>query len=164
MTAVYPGSFDPITYGHLNIIERASKICDRLVIGVLENVNKTPMFTTEERIGMIRKVTEGLSNVEIKSFEGFSVDFAVENNAEVIVRGLRGETDFAYELQLSQINRALKPEVDTVFFSTDISYSIISSSGAKEIAMHGGDISKFVPPVVADRLIEKFKNQQEIKK
>lgn len=160
MRAIYPGSFDPVTYGHINIIERAAKFCDHLVIGVLENVNKKPLFTVEERTEMLKEAVKHLNNVEVKAFDGFAVGFAVQNDAEVMIRGLRGEKDFSYELELSQINRTLEPKVDTVFLSTDLPFSIISSSGAKEIAANGGDVTKFVPPAVADRLIEKLKNSR----
>lgn len=163
MKAVYPGSFDPITYGHIDIIRRAAKVFDRLVIGVLDNVNKQPLFSVQERIDMIREETADIKNVEVKAFDGFAVEFAKENGAGVIVRGLRGEADFSYELQLSQINRTLEKEVDTVFFGTDLQYGIVSSSGAKEIALHGGNVSGFVPPAVCSRLEEKFNRKQEKK-
>lgn len=159
MTAVYPGSFDPVTYGHLDIIERASKICNKLLIGVLNNSKKTPLFSVEERVKMLQEVVKDIPNVEVKSFSGLTVDFARENGATVMIRGLRAVTDFEYELQLSQTNRALAPDIDTVFFTTNLKYSYVSSSITKEIAMYGSDISKFVPPYVLEKVREKFKEK-----
>lgn len=159
MTAVYPGSFDPVTYGHLDIIERASKICNKLLIGVLNNSKKTPLFSVEERVKMLQEVVKDIPNVEVKSFSGLTVDFARENGATVMIRGLRAVTDFEYELQLSQTNRALAPDIDTVFFTTNLKYSYVSSSITKEIAMYGSDISKFVPPYVLEKVRDKFKEK-----
>ena len=155
-TAIYPGSFDPVTYGHLDIIERSSKLFDRLVVGVLVNVQKVPMFSLEERVEMIKKETAHLPNVEVKGFSGLTVDFARENGAGFMVRGLRAVTDFEYELQLSHTNRELAPDVDTVFLTTGLKYGYISSSVTKEIALFGGDITKFVPPAVEERIKEKL--------
>lgn len=160
MTAIYPGSFDPVTYGHLDIIERASKICNKLVIGVLMNSKKTPLFSIDERVNMIKEVVKDIPNVEVKSFSGLTVDFARENNATVIVRGLRAVTDFEYELQLSQTNRAIAPDIDTVFFTTNLKYSYVSSSITKEIAMYGSDISKFVPECVLLKVRDKYKETE----
>ena len=156
-TAVYPGSFDPVTYGHIDIIERASKICDRLIIGVLNNSTKVPLFSTDERVKMLEEVTKHLDNVEIKTFDGLTVDFARENGACVMVRGLRAVTDFEYELQMSHTNMALNPDLDTIFFTTNLRYGYVSSSITKEIAMHGGDITKFVPPYVEMKVKEKYR-------
>lgn len=155
-TAIYPGSFDPVTYGHLDIIERSSKLFDRLVVGVLVNVQKVPMFSLEERVEMIKKETAHLPNVEVQGFSGLTVDFARENGAGFMVRGLRAVTDFEYELQLSHTNRELAPDVDTVFLTTGLKYGYISSSVTKEIALFGGDITKFVPPAVEERIKEKL--------
>ena len=155
-TAIYPGSFDPVTYGHLDIIERSSKLFDRLVVGVLVNVQKVPMFSLEERVEMIKKETSHLPNVEVKGFSGLTVDFVRENGAGFMVRGLRAVTDFEYELQLSHTNRELAPDVDTVFLTTGLKYGYISSSVTKEIALFGGDITKFVPPAVEERIKEKL--------
>ena len=160
MTAVYPGSFDPVTYGHLDIIERASKICNKLVIGVLNNSKKTPLFSIDERVKMIQEVVKDIPNVEVKSFSGLTVDFARENHASIIVRGLRAVTDFEYELQLSQTNRAIAPDIDTVFFTTNLKYSYVSSSITKEIAMYGSDISKFVPACVLEKVRDKYKETE----
>lgn len=155
-TAIYPGSFDPVTYGHLDIIERSSKLFDRLVVGVLVNVQKVPMFSLEERVEMIKKETAHLPNVEVQGFSGLTVDFARENGAGFMIRGLRAVTDFEYELQLSHTNRELAPDVDTVFLTTGLKYGYISSSVTKEIALFGGDITKFVPPAVEERIKEKL--------
>ena len=160
ITAVYPGSFDPVTYGHMDIIERAAKLTDRLVIGVLKNNTKTPLFSSDERVNMLKKVTASLPNVTVRSFEGLSVDFAREEGAAAIVRGLRAVTDFEYELQLAQTNRALAPGVDTIFLTTNLKYSYLSSSTVKEIAFFGGDISGFVHPEIAAMGREKIKEKQ----
>lgn len=161
ITAVYPGSFDPVTYGHMDIIERAAKLTDRLVIGVLKNNTKTPLFSSDERVNMLKKVTASLPNVTVRSFEGLSVDFAREEGAAAIVRGLRAVTDFEYELQLAQTNRALAPGVDTIFLTTNLKYSYLSSSTVKEIAFFGGDISGFVHPEIAAMVREKIKEKQQ---
>lgn len=160
ITAVYPGSFDPVTYGHMDIIERAAKLTDRLVIGVLKNNTKTPLFSSDERVNMLKKVTASLPNVTVRSFEGLSVDFAREEGAAAIVRGLRAVTDFEYELQLAQTNRALAPGLDTIFLTTNLKYSYLSSSTVKEIAFFGGDISGFVHPEIAAMVREKIKEKQ----
>lgn len=160
MTAVYPGSFDPVTFGHLDIIERSSKICNKLVIGVLNNSKKTPLFSADERVKMIQEVVKDIPNVEVKSFSGLTVDFARANNATVIIRGLRAVTDFEYELQLSQTNRAIAPDIDTVFFTTNLKYSYVSSSITKELAMYGSDISKFVPACVLEKVRDKYKETE----
>ena len=155
--AVYPGSFDPVTLGHQDIIERSARIMDRVIVGVLNNNSKTPLFSVEERVKMLRDVTSHLPNVEVKSFGGLLVDFVKEQNANVIIRGLRAVTDFEYELQMSQTNRVIAPDVDTIFFTTNLKYSYISSSIVKEIAMYQGDISAFVHPSVSKLLKEKIK-------
>ena len=154
--AVYPGSFDPVTYGHLDIIKRASKISDKLIVGVLKNSSKKGLFTVDERVELLREVTKDISNVEIKSFDGFLVDFAMNNEANTIIRGLRAITDFDYELQMAQTNRALYDKADTVFIPTSIEYSFLSSTTVKEIAGLGGDITKFVAPFVEKKLKEKY--------
>ncbi len=154
--AVYPGSFDPVTLGHYDIIERTSKIMDRVVIGVLHNKSKTPLFSVEERVKMLEEVTAGLPNVEVKSFDGLLIDFARSCGASVIVRGLRAVTDFEYELQMAQTNRVIAPEIDTLFLNTNLKYSYLSSSIVKEIAAFGGEIGEFLHPQVAQKVIEKF--------
>ena len=158
--AVYPGSSDPVTLGHLDIIERTAQIMDRVVVGVLINRKKTPLFSVEERVNMLKSVTAHLPNVEVKAFDGLTIDFARENGAKAIVRGLRAITDFEYELQLAQTNRVMAPEIDTLFLTTGLKYSYLSSSMVKEIAAYGGDISAFLAPEVARRVEEKMKLSQ----
>lgn len=155
--AIYPGSFDPVTLGHLDIIERSSKLVDKLVVGVLNNNGKTPLFSVEERVNMLCEVTSHLKNVEIKSFSGLLVDFAKAENVQMIVRGLRAVTDFEYELQMSQTNRIVNPDVDTIFLNTNLKYAYLSSSVVKEVARYGGDISNFVPELVIDKVYDKVK-------
>lgn len=153
--SIYPGSFDPVTLGHIDIIKRAAKMTDVLIVGVLKNSAKRGLFTIEEREDMLRQVTMDIPNIEIKSFDGLLVDFAKENNANTIVRGLRAITDFDYELQMAQTNRALYEGADTIFIPTSIEYSFLSSTTVREIASFGGDISKFVVPYVEEKLKEK---------
>ena len=154
---IYPGSFDPVTFGHLDIIERGAKIVDKLIVGVLTHNAKTPLFSSEERVRMINNLTKHLDNVEAKAFDGLTVDFAHAEGATVIVRGLRAVTDFEYELQLAQTNKVIAPDIDTIFLTTNLKYSYLSSSTVKEIASFGGDIHEFVSPEVQDRMKEKFK-------
>ena len=154
---IYPGSFDPVTFGHLDIIERGAKIVDKLIVGVLTNNAKTPLFSSEERVRMINNLTKHLDNVEAKVFDGLTVDFAHAEGATVIVRGLRAVTDFEYELQLAQTNKVIAPDIDTIFLTTNLKYSYLSSSTVKEIASFGGDIHEFVSPEVQDRMKGKFK-------
>lgn len=154
--AVYPGSFDPVTYGHLDIISRSANLVDELVVAVLNNCHKTPLFSVEERVNILLKATEGLPNVRVESFSGLSVDFAKECDARFIVRGLRAITDFDYELQLAQTNRIMNSEVDTLFLTTSLEYAYLSSSTVKEVASYGGDISKFVPTFVVDLIYNKI--------
>lgn len=154
--AVYPGSFDPITNGHLDIIERASRVYDKVVVGVLSNKSKTPLFSTEERVDMIRQVTTGLPNIEVDTFEGLLVDFAASKNATVIVKGLRTVADFEYEFQMALLNKALNPEYETMFMMTDTKYSYISSSMVKELAGFGGDLTGLVPCDIIDKIKEKI--------
>lgn len=154
--AIYPGSFDPVTLGHLDIIERAAKIVDELVVAVLMNGSKSPLFTVEERVNMLREVTKHIGNVKVMSFSGLLVDFAKEINASIIIRGLRAITDFEYELQMAQTNHILNDKIDTVFLTSNLEYSYLSSSTVKEVASFGGDISKFVPEYVIDRIYKKY--------
>ena len=156
MIAIYPGSFDPVTYGHLDIIARASKVVDRLIIGVLINSAKTPLFTREERVKFLEEVTKDFKNVEVKTFEGLTVNFAKENGANLIIRGLRAVTDFETEMQIAQTNHSIEPEVDTMFFTTSLKFAFLSSTIAKEVAKYGQDVSKLVPKVVADAFADKF--------
>ena len=151
-TAVYPGTFDPVTYGHLDVILRASKLFDCVIVGVLHNSSKSPLFSVEERVNILKKATQDIPNVEVRSFSGLAVDFAKECQAHTIVRGLRAITDFEYELQMAQTNRIMDPEIDTIFLTTSLEYAYLSSSTVKEVALYGGDISKFVPEeVVSER-------------
>ncbi len=158
--AIYPGSFDPITYGHLDIIKRAATLCDELVIGVLNNKQKNPLFSVDERVSMIRELTENLDNVSVTSFAGLTVDFAKEVGASGIIRGLRAVTDYENEIQIAQANKAQYPDIETVFLTTSLQYSYLSSTVAKEFASYGGDISLFVPPQVIP-LIENKLQQKE---
>ena len=157
--ALYPGTFDPVTQGHLDIIKRSSKIVDKLVIGVLPNQAKKPWFSVEERLELLRKCTKDIPNVVVDTFDGLTVDFGRQIGASVIVRGLRAITDFEYELQIAQINHKLNPDIDTIFFTTSVEYSYVSSSIVKEIASYGGDISSFVAPEIIDDI---FKKHEEI--
>lgn len=156
-TAVYPGSFDPVTNGHLDIIQRASRIYDKLIVGVLNNPSKkTPMFSVEERIDLIRSVTADIPNVEVDSFTGLLVDFAKAKGAQVIVKGLRTVADFEYEFQMALLNKALNPEYETVFLMTDTKYSYISSSMVKELAGFKGDLTGLVPGEIIEKIKEKI--------
>ena len=150
--AVYPGSFDPVTYGHLDIIERAAALVDELVVAVLVNHAKTPLFSADERVNMLKDVTKNISNVRVESFSGLSVDFVKKCDARFIVRGLRAITDFEFELQMAQTNRMMDSEVDTIFFTTNLEYAYISSTTAREVAFFGGDISRFVPACVEKQM------------
>ena len=154
--AIYTGSFDPVTLGHLDIIRRSASLVDHLIVGVLNNSTKTPLFSVEERVNMLREVTKDLSNVEVLSFSGLLVDFAAEHNVSVIIRGLRAVTDFEYELAMSQTNRVAAPDIDTIFLNTSLKYAYLSSSMVKEVAQYGGDVSKFVPANVIEPIYEKY--------
>ena len=160
ITAVYPGSFDPATYGHLDIIKRASISFDRVIVGVLHNSAKSPLFSVEERVKMLEEVTKDIPNVEVKSFAGLTVDFAKECGANAVVRGLRAITDFEYELQIAQLNRVMDTSIDTVFLTTSLEYAYLSSSIVKEVAAYGGDISNFVTPYVADEVHKRLRERQ----
>ena len=157
LRAIYPGSFDPVTYGHLDVIKRSCKIVDELIVGVLNNNAKMPLFSAEERVKMLEEVTKDLGNVKIVLFNGLLIDFARQQGADVVIRGLRAITDFEYELQMSQTNHKLEPSVETMFLTTSIEYSYLSSTTVKEIAAFGGDISQFVPEAVAAELDKKMK-------
>lgn len=154
--AIYPGSFDPVTLGHLDIIRRSSKLVDHLIVGVLNNSGKSPLFSVDERVNMLKEVTSDLGNVEVLSFSGLLVDFAKKHEVQTIIRGLRAVTDFEYELAMSQTNRVAAPQIDTIFLNTSLKYAYLSSSIVKEMAMYGGDISKFVPELIIDRVYEKY--------
>ena len=155
--AIYPGSFDPITYGHLDIIERSSKMFDEVIVAVLNNSQKNSLFSTSVRVSMISGLVASYDNVSVESFDGLLVDFAEKKDANIIVRGLRAVTDFEYELQIAQTNRTISPQLDTVFLVTSLNYSYLSSTMVKEIASYGGDISRFVPSEIEKQIIAKFK-------
>lgn len=157
LRAVYPGSFDPVTFGHLDIIKRSCKVVDELIVGVLNNNAKIPLFSVEERVKMLEEVTKDLTNVKIVPFNGLLVDFAKQHNASVTIRGLRAITDFEYELQMSQINHKLDSSLETIFLTTSIEYSYVSSTIVKEVASLGGDIANFVPKEVIEKLEQKMK-------
>ena len=157
-SAIYPGSFDPVTYGHIDIIRRAAEIFDVLKVSVLNNKVKTPLFSVEERVNILCEVTRDIPNVTVASYEGLLVDYCKRTGAGVIIRGLRAITDFEYELQLAQTNRKLGENVDTIFLTTSLEYAYLSSSTVKEVAFFGGDISKFVPPFVADLVYDKVRS------
>ncbi len=155
--AIYPGSFDPVTYGHLDIIKRAAEIFDELTVSVLNNKTKTPLFSVEERVKMLEEATKDLPNVTIDSFSGLLIDYAKEKNVHVAIRGLRAITDFEYELQIAQTNRKFSDgDLDTMFLTTSLEYAYLSSSTVKEIASFNGNISQCVPPFVADMIYEKY--------
>ena len=156
LRAIYPGSFDPVTYGHMDIIERSHNLVDELIVGVL--------FSVEERVKMLKEVTKDLRNVRIIPFDGLLVDFAARMEAKLIIRGLRAITDFEYELQMSQTNHKLEPNVETMFLTTSIEYSYLSSTTVREIAAFGGDLSQFVPEAVAAALRKKMCTKGECNK
>ncbi len=154
--AVYPGSFDPVTRGHMDIILRSAKIMEHLTVAVLNNSAKNPLFSVEERIELLKASCENIPNVSIESFDGLTVDFAKSKGAKVLVRGLRAVSDFEIELQLAQTNHALMPDIDTMFFTTDIKWSYLSSTIVKEAARYGSDVEQFVYPHVSEALKQKF--------
>ena len=154
--AIYPGSFDPLTLGHLDIIERSARIVDELVVGVLNNSAKNSLFSLDERVRMIKEMTDSMPNVTVTSFNGLLVDYMREIDATIIVRGLRAVTDFEYELQIAQTNHVENPEVETIFLTTSLQYSYLSSTIVKEFASYGGDLSKFVPARFIDRIYDKY--------
>lgn len=154
--AVCPGSFDPVTYGHLDIIQRAAKIFDHVIVAVLNNASKQPLFTVEERLDLLRQVTKDIPGVEIDSFDGLLIDYMRRKGANIIVRGLRAVSDFEYELQTASINRKLDDTIETFFMMTNNKYSFLSSSIVKEVAKYGGPVSDLVPPQVELALKQKF--------
>ena len=155
-TAVYPGSFDPVTKGHLDIIKRAAKINDHLIVAVLINSAKHPLFTVEERVVLLQECCKDIPNVSVESFDGLTVEFAKKRHASVMVRGLRAVTDFEDEIQLAQTNHALMPGIETMFLATSIKWSYLSSTIVKEAAYYGSDIGKFVTPNVEKAVNEKY--------
>ncbi len=162
LRGIYPGSFDPVTFGHVDVITRSAGKVDELIVGVLNNKAKSPLFSVEERVRMLEEITKEMPNVRIFPFEGLLVDFARKMKADLVIRGLRAITDFEYELQMAQTNHKLEPELETVFLTTSLEYSYLSSSTVKEVAAFGGDISRFVPEIVADRIAEKMKKKESV--
>ena len=156
-TAIYPGTFDPMTNGHVSIIKRALQIFDKLIIAILHNPNKKPLFTIEERISLIEETLKDTPNVEVDTFDGLLVDYAILKNANVILRGLRALSDFEYEFQLALMNRKLCRDVQSIFLMTDYKWFYTSSTIVKEAASLGGDISGLVPEIVEEKLVEKFR-------
>ncbi len=154
--AVYPGSFDPVTNGHLDIIERASKVFDNLIVAVLENPRKTPMFTIEERVMMLNEIIEPYPNVEVDYYQGLLVEYAQKREASIIIKGLRAMSDFEFEFQMALVNRKLSCDVETMFMMTNNMYSYISSSIVKEVASYGGDIRELVPAQVYPMIMKKL--------
>ena len=157
--AVYPGTFDPVTYGHIDIIRRAAANFDSLVIGVLRNYTKKPLFDIPERVEMLKEVTADLPGVKVTSFEGLVVDFCKKENASVIIRGVRSFADFEFEMIMAQTNRKLDPRIDTMFLTTSPEYSFVSSSSVKELITFDGDITAFVPESVRKKIYEKLKEE-----
>ncbi|ACR80394.1 pantetheine-phosphate adenylyltransferase [Kosmotoga olearia] len=156
MKAIYPGSFDPITYGHMDILKRASKIFDEVVVLVMKNINKRYFFTFSERLSMVEKAVEGIQNARADSYEGLLVDYARKAGIKIVVRGLRAISDFEMEIQVAHINKAMYADLETVFLMTDPKYSFLSSSIVREAASFGGDVSLWVPPYVEEALKRKF--------
>ncbi len=154
--AIYPGSFDPVTLGHVDIIRRAAKMFDSLTVSVLNNSEKTPLFSVDERVKMLREVCKDITNVNIDSFSGLTADYALKSGTDVIIRGLRAITDFEYELQMAQTNRKILPTLDTVFLTTSLEYAYLSSSIVREVASYGGDIHEFVTPDIAEKVYSKL--------
>ena len=160
--AIYPGSFDPVTYGHLDIIKRAAMVFDELIVSVLNNKAKTPLFSVEERVKMLREATKDIPNVKVESFSGLLIDYAKQKNVHVTIRGLRAVTDFEYELQIAQTNSKFSGgDLDTMFLTTSLEYAYLSSSTVREIAYYGGDISQCVPPYVAEMIEQKYRTNRE---
>lgn len=157
MKAVYPGSFDPITYGHLNIIERASKRFDSLYVLVTNNIEKKYLFSIEERINLTKKCLKSYKNIKIVTHTGLLVDFAKEEGINTVIRGLRAVSDFEYEFQMASANRSLYKDLEIFFLMTDVTYSFISSSVVREVAYHNGDVSTWVPKIVENAIIKKIK-------
>lgn len=158
--AIYPGSFDPVTLGHMDIIRRSAEKVDELIVGVLNNNKKNPLFSVEERIEMLQELTKSYSNITVEAFTGLSADFVKEKKANVIIRGLRAISDFDYELQMAQTNRILYPGADTMFLTTSLEYAYLSSTTVKEVAYFEGDITGFVPEQIVERVYSRMREQK----
>lgn len=158
-TAVYPGSFDPVTYGHIDIIDRASRLFDRVIVAVLNNPSKAPLFTTDERLDMLRTATMEIKNIEVDCFSGLLIDYVEKKEATTVVKGLRVVSDFEFELQMALMNRKLNRNVETIFMMTSSRYSFLSSSLVKEVARLGGCVKDLVPEYVNGQLEKKFEKQ-----
>jgi pantetheine-phosphate adenylyltransferase len=159
--AVYAGSFDPVTNGHVDLIERASKLFPAVVVAVGVHPTRTPLFAVDERLALLQEVTRGYKNVKVSSFDGLLIDFCKSLGARVIVRGLRAATDFEYELQIAHANADLVPDIDTIFLPTRTNYGFVSASLVREIAIHGGDVSRYAPPAVMQALASKLKKRRK---
>lgn len=160
--AVYPGFFDPITNGHVDIIKRGLNVFDHLIVAVLENPKKTALFTTKERVNMIREILSDHKNIDVKSFDGLLVDFMKAHNSKIVIRGLRAISDFEYEFQMALMNMKLEPEIETLFMMPNVSFTFLSSKLVKEVAMLGGTLDGLVPYGVEEKLKEKFKENPNI--
>lgn len=156
---LYPGSFDPLTYGHMDIINRAAKMCGRLVVAVLNNKEKNPLFSIDDRVNMISKAFENTENISICSFSGLQADFYSKMHADAVVRGIRNAVDYEYELTIARTNQMLNPDFEVVMLLNDRRYTFVSSSSVKTIASYGGDVSEFVPPFIEEMIREKFKEK-----
>ncbi|AWL10561.1 Pantetheine-phosphate adenylyltransferase [Saliniradius amylolyticus] len=154
--AIYPGTFDPVTNGHADLIQRAASMFSHVTVGIASNPSKKPLFTLEERVELIKEITAGLDNVDVQGFTGLLADFARQKNANILIRGLRAVSDFEYEFQLANMNRRLNPDLESVFLTPSEENSFISSTLVKEVALHGGDVSSFCHPVVQQALTGKF--------
>jgi pantetheine-phosphate adenylyltransferase len=163
-SAIYPGSFDPITNGHVDIIERGLKVFDRLIIAVLENPKKRPLFTTKERVRMIQDIFASKKEVEVRAFDGLLVDFARSQGTHVVIRGLRAISDFEYEFQMALMNRSLDPDIETFFMMPSVNYSFLSSNLVREVAGLGGSVEGLVPGPIARKLRNKVKGLQKVQK
>ena len=157
MKAIYPGSFDPVTYGHLDIIERAANKVENLIVAVLNNPSKSSLFTLEEKIELLKETTKHIPNVEIDSFSGLLTEYAVEKKCSTMVRGLRAVSDFEYEMQMALVNKKINPDLETFFMASSSEHAYLSSSIVKEVSRFGGEISCFVPKIVENALKDKFK-------
>jgi len=160
-TAIYPGSFDPIHHGHIDVIERATKLCDTVIVAVARNLTKRGLFSTEERVDMIEKATGHLKGVEVTSFEGLLVDFYARQNANAVIRGLRAVSDFEYEFQMALVNRNLSDDLETIFLMPNQEHIYLSSRIVKEVARFGGELSSFVPEMVEKRLLARIEEDNQ---